>query len=40
MVGVVAGVRCAGQGGEEVRVVVCLVIGRDDRGLVDELMWP
>jgi len=39
LMGVVAGVRCAGWGTEEVGVEVRLVVGGDDRGLVDELMW-
>ena len=40
LVGVVVGVRCIGWGGEEVGVVVHLIVGGDDRGLIEELMWP
>ena len=39
LVGVVAGVRGAGRGAEEVWVEVRLVVGGDDRGLVKCLMW-
>jgi hypothetical protein len=38
LVEVVAGVCGAGWGAKEVRVEVHLIVGRDDRGLVDELM--
>jgi hypothetical protein len=34
LVGVIVGFRYAGWGVEKVRVEVCLVVGRDDRGLV------
>ena len=39
LVGVVAGVRGAGRGAKKVWVKVRLVIGGDDRGLVECLMW-
>jgi hypothetical protein len=38
LVGVVAGVHGAGQGAKKVWVEVHLVIGRDDRGLVEVLV--
>ena len=40
LMGVVVGVCGAGQGAKKVRVKVCLIVGRDDRGLVEGLVWP
>jgi hypothetical protein len=39
LVGVVVGVHGAGQGAEEVRVEVRLVVGRDNWGLIECLVW-
>jgi hypothetical protein len=39
LVGVVAGVRSAGWGAKKVGVKVCLVVGGDDRGLIEGLVW-
>jgi hypothetical protein len=37
--GVVAGVCGAGRGAKKMGVKVRLVVGRDDRGLVEGLVW-
>ena len=38
LVGVAAGVHGARQGTKKVRVKVCLIVGRDDRGFVKQLV--
>ena len=38
LMGVVVGVCSAGQGAEEKWVKICLIVGRDDRGLIEGLV--